>query len=66
MDSTRLRAELGFREPIVPDEAICRTIAWERKHPPAHIDARQFDYAAEDAAVARFDSSGFPAVERAR
>ena len=50
-DTTRIREELGFREPIDRDEAIRRTIAWERAHPPDPIDPRQFDYAAEDAAV---------------
>jgi hypothetical protein len=32
------------------DEALERTIEWERTHPPA-IDPAQFDYAAEDAAL---------------
>jgi hypothetical protein len=50
VDSTRIRRELGYREPIAAREAIARTIAWERANPPA-IDRRQFDYAAEDAAL---------------
>ncbi len=37
-------------EPVPLDEAIRRTIAWERANPPAEIDPDQFDYAAEDAA----------------
>ena len=33
-DSTRLRHELGYTEPIGPDEALRRTIRWERATPP--------------------------------
>jgi nucleoside-diphosphate-sugar epimerase len=47
-DTTRIREELGYRERISRDEAIRRTIDWERANPPAQIDPRQFDYAAED------------------
>jgi len=49
--SQRIRAELGYVEPVERDDALRRTIAWERANPPA-VDARQFDYAAEDAALA--------------
>jgi nucleoside-diphosphate-sugar epimerase len=51
-DTTRIRRELGYAEPLGREEAIRRTIEWERAHPPA-IDPRAFDYAAEDAAVSR-------------
>jgi nucleoside-diphosphate-sugar epimerase len=47
-DSSRIRRELGYVEPIPREEGIRRTIAWERQHPPEQIDAAQFDYAAED------------------
>lgn len=51
-DSTRIRRELGYREPIGPDEALRRTIEWQRAHPPAaSIGLHQFDYAAEDVAL---------------
>jgi nucleoside-diphosphate-sugar epimerase len=33
-DSARIRRELAYREPIARDEAIRRTITWERKNPP--------------------------------
>jgi nucleoside-diphosphate-sugar epimerase len=52
-DTTRIRSELGYREPIAREEAIRRTIAWEREHPPAVIDPARFDYAAEDEAARR-------------
>ncbi|HEY8148053.1 MAG TPA: NAD-dependent epimerase/dehydratase family protein [Vicinamibacteria bacterium] len=48
--SQRIREELGYREPVAPDEALRRTIEWERTHPPT-VDPAQFDYAAEDAAL---------------
>jgi nucleoside-diphosphate-sugar epimerase len=50
--STRIRRELGYAEPVPMDEAIRQTIRWERENPPAIAPLAQFDYAAEDAAVA--------------
>jgi nucleoside-diphosphate-sugar epimerase len=51
-DSTRIRAELGYREPVPRSEAIRRTIDWEVAHLPAERNPALFDYAAEDAALA--------------
>jgi nucleoside-diphosphate-sugar epimerase len=51
--SERIRKELGFREVVTREEAIRRTIAWERSNPPTEPLA-PFDYAAEDAALAQF------------
>lgn len=48
----RIRQELGYSEPVAPEVALERTIAWERANPPAQIDAQQFDYTAEDKALA--------------
>jgi len=50
--STRIRQELGYEEAVTIEEAIPRTIRWERENPPAAALLAQFDYAAEDAAVA--------------
>ena len=50
VDSSRIRRELGYREPVALDEAIRRTIAWERANPPGEFNLHQFDYEAEDAA----------------
>src|ERR1700674_4991699 len=50
--STRIRQELGYEEAVTIEEAIPRTIRWERENPPAATLLAQFDYAAEDAAVA--------------
>jgi nucleoside-diphosphate-sugar epimerase len=51
MSSARIREELGYREPVPAEEALRRTIDWERRHPPWKLDPRQFDYPAEDAAL---------------
>jgi nucleoside-diphosphate-sugar epimerase len=50
--SERIRRELGYEEPFTIDEAIRRTIAWEQANPPAGPTFHQFDYSAEDAALA--------------
>jgi len=49
--SERIRAELGYREVVGSEEAIRRTIAWERQNPPRNINPKQFDYPAEDDAL---------------
>jgi nucleoside-diphosphate-sugar epimerase len=53
--SARIRRELGYLEPVAIEEAIRRTIPWERQNPPEAFLA-QFDYAAEDAAVEASES----------
>lgn len=50
-DTTRIRAELGYKERVGREEGLKLTIAWERENPPAEIDPKQFDYPAEDAAL---------------
>ena len=52
VSSALIRKELGYEEPIEMQEAIRRTIRWEQENPPAGVSPAQFDYAAEDAAVA--------------
>ena len=54
--SERIRKEIGYRELLPRDEAIRRTIKWERTNPPAQPLA-QFDYAAEDVALAQFKAT---------
>jgi nucleoside-diphosphate-sugar epimerase len=51
-DTSRIRRELSYRETISLEEAIRRTVTWERAHPPRQIDPSRFAYAAEDAAYA--------------
>jgi nucleoside-diphosphate-sugar epimerase len=48
-DSSRIRRELGYREPVPVEDAIARTVAWERANPNCEFDWHKFDYAAEDA-----------------
>jgi nucleoside-diphosphate-sugar epimerase len=48
--TTRIREELGYREPVGQADAIRRTIEWERAN-PAPPDAPGFDYQAEDATL---------------
>jgi nucleoside-diphosphate-sugar epimerase len=43
MDSSRIRAELGYTEPVSLDEALRRTIEWERASPPAEVDPAKVD-----------------------
>ena len=49
--SAKIREFLGYREPVSLEEAIRRTVAWERENPPAGDSFHQFDYAAEDTAA---------------
>jgi nucleoside-diphosphate-sugar epimerase len=51
VDSSRIRAELGYREIVDEEEALRRTIDWELAHPPASSDD-PFDYESEDRALA--------------
>jgi nucleoside-diphosphate-sugar epimerase len=55
VDSMRIREELGYQEALPLEEAMQRTIAWERANPPAKINPQEFDYSAEDAFVAEND-----------
>jgi len=50
-DTTRIRRELAYQEPVGAEEATRTTVEWELANPPAQVDAKQFDYAAEDAAI---------------
>jgi nucleoside-diphosphate-sugar epimerase len=52
-DTTRIRAELGYKERISREEALRQTIDWERANPPTQVDPEQFDYDAEDAVLAK-------------
>ena len=54
-DTGRIRRELGHRETVPRAEALRRTVEWERANPPESIDPDQFDYAAEDAALAALE-----------
>jgi nucleoside-diphosphate-sugar epimerase len=52
VDSSRIRNELDYQESIAVEEAFKRTIAWESAHLPEQFEAKDFDYATEDAVLA--------------
>jgi nucleoside-diphosphate-sugar epimerase len=54
-DTGRVRDELGFSESVPRQEAIRRTVEWHRSNQPQSVTPHQFDYAAEDAAIAAAD-----------
>jgi nucleoside-diphosphate-sugar epimerase len=58
VDTTRIREELGYTEVVARDEALRRTVAWERAHPPEEVDLKAFNYAAEDALLAELGGHG--------
>ena len=49
VDSSRIRRELGYQERVDVEEALRRTIAWERANPPKEVDPKDFDYVVENA-----------------
>lgn len=49
-DTTRIRTELGYAEPVDAGAALRDTVAWERAHSPA-VES-PIDYVAEDEALA--------------
>ena len=50
-DSDRIRQELGYKETVPRQEALRRTVEWERANLPEEVDPKDFDYAAEDAVL---------------
>lgn len=54
-NTTRIRQELGYEEDVSREEALRETVAWERRNSPEEVEAGQFDYAAEDEALAKLD-----------
>jgi nucleoside-diphosphate-sugar epimerase len=59
-DSSRIRRELGYGEPVPLEQAIVRTIEWERANPMGEFNPYRFDYAAEDAPNKLHGRSAFP------
>ena len=57
-DTTRIRTELGYSEPIARDEAIRRTVEWERANSPPGVLPYPVDYDAEDQASGAIAASG--------
>jgi nucleoside-diphosphate-sugar epimerase len=55
--SERIRRELLYEDLVKTDEAIRRTIEWERRTPPPENSLSTLDYAAEDSALAKLPLS---------
>jgi nucleoside-diphosphate-sugar epimerase len=55
--SERIRRELGYRETVSGDEAIQRTIVWERANQPLQPMYAPFKYAEEDEALAKLKAT---------
>jgi len=51
LDTHRIRQELGFAERVPLEQALRRTVAWEREHPPEGTAPTAEQYAAEDAVL---------------
>ncbi|MHC5079779.1 MAG: NAD-dependent epimerase/dehydratase family protein [Planctomycetota bacterium] len=51
--TARIREDLKYTDAVPLEEALVRTVAWERSHPPKGVEASRFDYAAEDEASRR-------------
>src|SRR6266851_2833965 len=55
-DSSRIRRELDYTEPVALSKALADTITWERANLPGQIDPSLFDYKAEDTYLSRLTS----------
>ena len=52
VDTTRIRAELGYMEVVSQEEALRRTVDWQWANPLEKYDPKEFDYATEDSVLA--------------
>ena len=57
VDTTRIRAELGYMEVVPQEEALRTTVEWQRANPLENYDPKEFDYATEDTILAEFQSA---------
>jgi len=51
-DTSALRRDLGFSEPVSFKQGLAATIAWERANHPTDLKSEDFDYPQEDAVLA--------------
>ena len=58
VDTTRIRAELGYMEVVPQEEALRRTVEWQWAHPLEKYDPKDFDYENEDKILAEMEQSG--------
>ena len=57
VDTTRIRAELGYIEVVPQEEALRRTVEWQWANPLEKYDPNDFDYATEDMVLAELQSA---------
>ena len=57
VDTTRIRAELGYMEVVPQEDALRRTVEWQWANPLEKYDSKEFDYAAEDTLLAQLQSA---------
>ena len=55
VDTTRIRAELGYMEVVPSEEAVRRTVEWQLVNPLEKFEAKDFDYATEDRILAELE-----------
>ena len=60
VDTTRIRAELGYVEVLPQEEALRRTVDWQRANPLEKYDPKDFDYATEDTILAELNQTKQP------
>ena len=63
VSTAKIEQELGYRDAVPPREALARTAAWLRDHPPEPGGPEEmvmedpFDYAAEDVLIDRYQAA---------
>ena len=57
VDTTRIRAELGYMEALPQEEALRRTVEWQWANPLEKYDPKDFDYATEDTILAELEQT---------
>jgi nucleoside-diphosphate-sugar epimerase len=57
VDTTRIRAELGYMEVVPQEEGLRRTVEWQWANPLEKYDPRDFDYATEDSVLAGLEQT---------
>jgi nucleoside-diphosphate-sugar epimerase len=54
IDSSRIRAELGYNDVFTVDEGVRRAFAWTSANPPEKYNPRLLDFSLDDAALAEY------------
>jgi len=53
VNTVRIRKELGYKDVVSQEEALARSVAWERANPP-DVAGAPFDYTIEDMLLAKY------------